>query len=188
MWDLGLIEERFRHADGGLMEIRHTREEDIVRLMEIYAHARRFMAGHGNPTQWGTTWPPEALIRDDVARGHGYACVQDGRIVGTFFFDCGVDVEPSYAVLEGGTWLSDGPYGVVHRIASDGSVPGTGGFCIEWALEQCHHLRIDTHADNYVMRALLAKLGFVCRGTIYVRDDGTRSPRMAFERLAKTMR
>jgi len=166
------------------MEVRHTREEDVSRLMEIYARARHFMSEHDNPTQWGTVWPPEALIRNDVAHGRSYVCEQDGRIVGTFFFDCGAGVEPSYAVLEDGTWLSDDSYGVVHRIASDGSVPGTGSFCIEWAFEQCHHLRIDTHADNYVMQGLLAKLGFVLCGTIYVWDDGTRSPRLAFERLA----
>ncbi|MGL5173576.1 MAG: GNAT family N-acetyltransferase [Olsenella sp.] len=166
------------------MEIRHTREEDLPRLMEIYAHARRFMAEHDNPTQWGSAWPPEELIRNDVATGRGYACEQDGRIVGTFFFTCGEDVEPTYASIEDGAWISDEPYGVVHRIASDGSVPGTGSFCIDWAFAQCGHLRIDTHADNYVMQGLLEKLGFVRCGTIYVWDDGTRSPRVAFERCA----
>ena len=164
------------------MEIRHTREEDLPRLMEIYAHARQFMAEHDNPTQWGSVWPPEELIRNDVATGRGYACVQDGRVVGTFFFDYGTDAEPTYASIEDGVWLSDEPYGVVHRIASDGSAPGTGSFCIDWAFAQCGHLRIDTHADNYVMRSLLEKLGFVRCGTIYVWDDGTRSPRVAFER------
>ena len=34
------------------------------------------------------------------------------------------------------------------------------------------------------MQGLLEKLGFVRCGTIYVWDDGTRSPRVAFERCA----
>ena len=140
------------------MEIRHTTEADLARVMDIYAHARAFMAAHGNPDQWGpTNWPPEALIRQDIARGRGYVCVQDG------------------------TWLDDSPYGVVHRIASDGSVKGVGAFCIDWAFRQCGHLRIDTHGDNIVMQKLLARLGFRRCGTIYVEEDDF--PRFAYEKL-----
>ena len=35
------------------MIIRHSKEEDLPRMMEIYAYARDFMAEHGNPNQWG---------------------------------------------------------------------------------------------------------------------------------------
>ena len=31
---------------------------------------------------------------------------------------------------------NDIPYGVVHRIADDGSVKGIGSFCINWAYEK----------------------------------------------------
>gem|GEM_PF-435628 len=155
---------------------------DIGRIMEIYARARRFMAEHGNPKQWGATgWPPEALIRRDIEEGNSYVCVDGGRIVGTFFFLWGKDVEPTYADIEDGEWLEDSPYGVIHRIASDGTGKGVGEFCLAWALEQCPHLRIDTHGDNRVMQNLLGKLGFVRRGTIYVHED--RSPRLAYEKL-----
>jgi len=100
--------------------------------MKIYARARAFMAQTGNPNQWGpTNWPPEALIHQDIAAGKGYVCEHEGRVVGVFFFDCGEDVEPTYAQIDDGAWLADGPYGVVHRIASDGTVRGTGQFCIE---------------------------------------------------------
>ena len=151
-------------------------------MMEIYAAARRFMAEHGNPNQWGpTVWPPEALIRSDVQAGCSYVCEQDGRIAGTFFFTCGEDIEPTYQVIEDGTWLLDSPYGVVHRIASDGSVKGIGVFCIRWAFEQCGHLRMDTHGDNTVMQNLLKKLGFIHCGTIYVVEDDY--PRLAFEKI-----
>ena len=51
------------------MEIRHTAPGDLPRLLEIYEYARRFMARHGNPRQWGAThWPPEALLRRDIAQ------------------------------------------------------------------------------------------------------------------------
>ena len=163
------------------MEIRKSTERDFERMMEIYAHARRFMAEHGNPSQWGPTrWPPEALIHRDIAEGHSYVCVHDGRVVGTFFFIQGRDIEPTYADIVDGGWRDDSPYGVVHRIASDGSVRGVGAVCINWAFEQCGHLRIDTHDDNRVMQNLLEKLGFVHCGTIHVRED--RSPRRAYEK------
>ena len=41
------------------VEIRHAVKEDIHEIMRIYEYARRFMAEHGNPDQWGpTNWPP----------------------------------------------------------------------------------------------------------------------------------
>lgn len=164
------------------MEIRHSTEADFGRMMEIYRHARRFMAEHGNPNQWGpTNWPPEALIHRDIARGCSYVCTEGGKVVGTFFFNRGKDIEPTYAVIENGAWLNDGPYGVIHRLAGDGSVKGIGAFCINWALEQCGHLRVDTHGDNKVMQSLLAKLGLTHCGTIYVEEDNY--PRMAYEKI-----
>ena len=164
------------------MEIRKSTECDFDRIMAIYACARSFMAAHGNPNQGAPTrWPPEALIRCDIAEGNGYACVHDGRIVGVFFYDFGKDIEPTYAVIEDGAWADDGPYGVVHRLAGDGSVKGVGGFCLDWAFARCGHLRVDTHGDNVVMQNLLRKHGFEHRGTIYVAEDDY--PRLAFERL-----
>lgn len=163
------------------MNIRRTEERDLPRLMEIYARARSFMAAHGNPNQWGPTgWPPEALLRRDIAAGKSYVCVNDaGEVIGTFFFDQGEDIEPTYRAITAGAWLRGGPYGVVHRIASDGSEKGVGTFCIRWALRQCGHLRMDTHGDNLVMQRLLAKLGFRQCGIVHVVEDD--DPRLAYE-------
>ena len=164
------------------MTIRHSTERDLPRMLEIYAHARAFMAAHGNPSQWGPNqWPPEALLREDIRQNHSYVCLNDaGRVVGTFFYDYGRDVEPTYRDMADGAWRNDAPYGVVHRIASDGSQKGIGAFCLNWAFAQCGHLRIDTHGDNIVMQTLLKKLGFVHCGTIYVTQDP--APRLAFEK------
>ena len=168
------------------MKIRKTTPEDFEQVMKIYARARDFMAQTGNPRQWGIThWPPEELIRQDIAQGDSYVCDENGRVIGTFFYRCGRDVEPLYCSIEEGAWKDDGPYGVVHRIAADGTVKGTGAFCLDWAYEQSgHHLRIDTHGDNKVMQNLLTKLGFVPCGTIYVEEDD--DPRIAFEKSEKT--
>ena len=49
------------------MRIRHAATQDLPRMMAIYVFARKFMAEHGNPNQWGpTNWPPEELIRRDA--------------------------------------------------------------------------------------------------------------------------
>ena len=163
------------------MDIRHAEARDLARMMALYEHARRFMAEHGNPNQWGPTrWPPEDLLRRDIAQGNSYLCVQGDRIVGTFFFAMGPDIEPTYRRIEDGAWRDPSPYGVVHRLAGDGSVRGTGAFCLDWAYRQCGHLRVDTHGDNRVLQSLLGKLGFVHCGTIYVEEDD--DPRLAYEK------
>ena len=168
---------------GKRMVIRRSTENDIPRMMEIYAYAREFMAKNGNPNQWGpTNWPPEELIRSDIRQGASFVCLNDGNeIVGTFYYTQGQNIEPTYLEITDGRWLDDSPYGVVHRVASDGSEKGIGAFCINWAFDQCGHLKMDTHGDNKIMQNLLLKLGFKHCGTIYVVEDDY--PRMAFEKL-----
>ena len=138
------------------------------------------MAQSANPNQWRSNWPPQALIEHDIASGHSYVCEQDGRVVGTFFFEAGADIEPTYAIIIDGKWQDDSPYGVVHRLARDSGAKGVGAFCLNWCYGQCKHLRIDTHPDNKVMQNLLARLGFVYCGIIHVVQDP--APRLAFEK------
>ena len=164
------------------MDIRHANEKDLSAIMAIYARARGFMAENGNPDQWGpTNWPPEDLIRDDIRQKHSYVCEQNGQIVCVFFYIYGKDIEPTYMEIEDGGWISDEAYGVVHRIASSGTVKGVGSFCLNWAFEQCRHLRADTHPDNKIMQNLLEKLGFERRGIIHVVEDNY--PRYAYEKI-----
>ena len=145
------------------MEIRKATKEDLPVILALYECARTFMAQNGNASQWGTTNPPRSLIAE-------------GKIAAVFYF--AVEREPTYAVISG-AWLDDAPYGVVHRLASDGVTKGAGTFCLQWALEQCGNLRIDTHRDNRPMQGLLAKLGFSRCGTITI-ADGTE--RIAFQK------
>lgn len=165
------------------MEIRKTVEADVPQLMKMYAYARDFMAKTGNPNQWGpNNWPPEELIHNDIKEGNSYVCVNDaGNVIGTFYYIEGKDIEPTYINIEDGAWIDDSAYGVIHRLASDGSEKGIGKFCIDWAFNQCNHLRVDTHTDNKVMQSLLTKLGFKKCGIIHVIQDNY--PRYAYEKL-----
>ncbi|MDO4622678.1 MAG: GNAT family N-acetyltransferase [Eubacteriales bacterium] len=165
------------------MKIRKSNMEDLERIMEIYAYARSFMAEHGNPNQWGpTNWPPQALIENDIRIGKSYVCInEEGTVIGTFFYDFGEDIEPCYRVIEEGSWRRNAAYGVVHRVAADGSRKGIGRYCLNWAFEQCGSLRIDTHSDNVVMQKLLESIGFEKRGIIHVEEDNY--PRFAYEKF-----
>ena len=162
------------------MEIRNTRPEELETVMAIYAAARAFMVDTGNPRQWAArNWPPEELIRQDIARGKSYVCEDKGEILAVFFYDQGHRIDPCYDHIEDGDWANDEPYGVVHRIAAKAG-SGAGKVCINWAFDRCGHLRIDTHGDNQVMQRTLGKLGFRRRGIIYVKED--TDPRIAFEK------
>ena len=163
------------------LKIRNAVEEDFDRICEIYEYARHFMRDHGNPRQWNTAWPPVDLIREDISLHRNYVCTLNGEIVAVFVYLQGVDVDPTYLHIVDGHWIDASEYGVIHRIACDRPRLGIASFCIQWAFEKCHHLRIDTHGDNTVMRSLLEKLGFVHCGTIYVVEDN--DPRFAFEKV-----
>ena len=172
------------HAEkntGDKFFMRNAVMEDLPAVLAIYARARAFMAEQGNPRQWNDTWPPEALLREDIRLGRMYVAVADREIAAVFVYIQGVDIDPTYRLIDHGAWGNPGEYGVVHRLAASGKVQGMGEYCLNWAFSQCHHLRVDTHADNRPMQHLLSRLGFVQRGIIYVRED--HDPRLAYDKF-----
>ena len=159
------------------MIIRPTTADELARVLQIYADARAFMRKNGNPDQWGESYPPEALIRADVAEGRSYVCVEGEEILGVFYYAEGDD--PTYGYIEDGAWLDDAPYGVIHRIAVAARGRGVAAACFDFALSRCGNVRIDTHTRNLPMQHTLEKNGFVRCGTIYVEDG---SPRIAYQK------
>ena len=151
---------------------------DLERILEIYAHARAYMAQNGNASQWGNGYPEKALLESDIQKGELYVMKEKERIFGVFVFIIGAD--PTYGVIEDGTWLSSGLYGTIHRIASDGSVRGVLDKAVSFCESKIKHLRIDTHENNKIMQYLIEKNGFKKCGRIYA-DDGT--PRIAYEKF-----
>ena len=59
--------------------IRRAQQADFSRICEIYAIARAFMARTGNAAQWGDSFPPEELLREDIRLGRLYVemCIRD---------------------------------------------------------------------------------------------------------------
>lgn len=158
------------------MVVRKAKRSELDEIMGIYASARIFMKAHGNPFQWGDNRPERAVIEKDLEAGHLYVCTLRDKIGCVMSF--AVTEEPTYAVIDG-KWLNEKPYGVIHRIASNGTGKGMAAHCIAWAYEKQPNIRIDTHADNIPMQSLLKKLGFTCCGIIRV-ADGTK--RLAYQK------
>lgn len=148
-------------------------------LLNLYKNARMFMSSHNNPTQWGTGYPPQSLLESDILEGCSYVCEEHGQVIATFYYRFGED--STYRRIYDGQWLDETPYGVVHRITSDGTIRGTASFCLSWALSQCGSLKIDTHRNNHIMQHLLEKNGFTRCGIIYLEDG---SERIAYQKTA----
>ena len=148
----------------------------LPQILAIYEKARNFMTQTGNPNQWGTAYPPEEMIRQDILNGKCYVNLWNGAICAVFYF--AVEEDPTYGYIEG-AWLNDAPYGVIHRIAVGENGRGTAAECFKFAYECCGNLRIDTHEDNIPMQRCLAKNGFHRCGIIYLEDG---DPRIAYQK------
>lgn len=151
---------------------------DLPDILNIYEYARNFMIKNGNPTQWAKDYPGEELLLKDIAKKHLYLCRDALSVYGVFAFIIGED--PTYRLIENGAWLSDSPYGTIHRIAGNGTRKGVLAEALAFCGHQISHLRIDTHRDNLIMQHILPAAGFQKCGMIYLSDG---SPRIAYERL-----
>ena len=158
------------------MYIRKSIMADLSRMEEIYAYARQQMKKNGNPNQWKDNKPERARLIQDIEEGISYVLEESGHIYGVFAYFIGED--PTYRVIEDGSWLNLDSYGVIHRVASDGTRKGVLKSMVDYAKEQIDNIRIDTHHDNYIMQHALERQGFVKCGIIYLADG---APRIAYQ-------
>ena len=165
------------------MNIRPAQQGDLPALLEIFAHARAFMAQTGNPTQWGNEFPRESMIEDDIANQRTMllvdTCNGHERILAQFALCPGED--PTYAKIDG-AWLDDDSYVTIHRIASSGIVKGAAKDCINWCIEHYGNVRADTHPNNKAMQHVLESNGFARCGLIQLLDRPTDTTRIAYQR------
>jgi hypothetical protein len=160
------------------MIIRKALKNDLARCLEIYEIARNKMRENGNPTQWGTEYPYDYLIKEDIELGRLYVVDNDGSVEGVFLMEQGPD--ETYLEIEG-EWLNDKPYYVIHRIASSGRVKGVLKAAVDYTKQFCDNIRIDTHEKNIAMQNALSRLEFKPCGTIYVYAPWEgKSPRIGY--------
>ena len=171
------------------MVIRKAELAELDEIMKIFGIARQYMREKGNMSQWINGYPSRELITEDIEAGHLFVCLDigdvdcsagndgsEGKIHGVFAFILGDD--PTYHVIEGGSWLNDEPYGTIHRMASDGVISGLLEKTMPFCLSHTDNVRIDTHADNEPMLNAVKRYRFKYCGVIYVADG---SPREAFQ-------
>lgn len=167
------------------MYIRMAKHADVPRIMDIIDIGRKYMRSCGNNIQWQDGYPSTEQIQREIDKGQFFVWCGEGRcadgtacetIHGVFSFIIGKD--PTYDYIEGGKWLNEGPYGTIHRMASDGTQRGMFKECLEYCKDKVENIRMDTHEINTHMRRLAEKNGFTECGVIYV-ADGT--PRVAYQ-------
>ena len=154
------------------MNIRLANTSDTNRIFEIYEYARAYMKAHGNPNQWGDERPEKSLTKDDIKNQRCYVMEDDGHIFACFVFTIGFEKEYE------AKFPSNDKYGVIHRVASDGSKRGIVERIVDFAKGKVNLLRIDTHEDNKTMQRCIERQNFKKLGIIYLED---KSPRILYE-------
>ncbi|QAT42989.1 N-acetyltransferase [Aminipila luticellarii] len=156
--------------------IRLAKYEDLDTIMDVYEIARKYMADTGNATQWADSYPEREMLEKDIRHEQLFVYIDNDKIHGVFAFIIGPD--ETYSYIEDGSWKNEELYGTIHRIASDGTVKGLFGRCLDFCTQKISNLRIDTHHDNHTMQHLIETNGFERCGIIYVQDG---SPRIAYQ-------
>ena len=167
-----------------MLEFRHTKLEDIERIMEIITQAQRYFKENGID-QGHNGYPNARVIENDIKNNHSYVLLKNDEIVATVAIS--FDGEATYNEIFNGSWKSHSDYVVIHRVAVDNHVKGIGlsseiiAHTASLAMKKgVHSIKVDTHEDNLAMQRSLTKNGFDYRGVIYLADG---SKRVAFEKV-----
>lgn len=151
------------------MKLIPAKKEDLNTAMDMINAAKQYLHDCG-VDQWQKGYPDEACIQKDIETGKGFFVEEDGKKLGYLCVD--FDGEPAYDHLKG-TWGTDEPYVVVHRLAFSKDARGKGlshevfRLVEEYSKSRVHSFRVDTDNDNQKMKHILDKNGFTYRGTIW---------------------
>ena len=164
------------------MTIAIAKPEHLNSIMQVIDDARNIMRANDNLTQWINGYPSAEVILNDINQNIGYICWNDTEIVGYFSFLKGDNPEPTYNIIDNGRWLNNEPYGVIHRLASNGKAKGVAKACFDYCFTQINNIRVDTNNNNLPMQNFFKKYGFTYCGVIYVADGSARD---AFQMVLK---
>ena len=159
--------------------IRKATRSDLPTVLELIVSGRRIMLENGNPTQWGNSRPSARQIEDDIASGHSYLLLEDGKAIATCALIPGPDA--TYAKIYEGHWTdSTLPYYVIHRVASLPEYHGVMNSILDYSFSLSDNIRIDTHRNNFIMQRCLHSYGFDYCGIIHLEDGDER---LAYQKL-----
>lgn len=161
---------------------RRAQTEEIDRIHSIILQARERLRVSGYD-QWQGIYPAREDIQNDLLHGNGYLLTVDDEpaVYGALIFD----PEPAYASIRG-SWSANSAYGTIHRLAVAQHKLRQG-----WAkrfMQEAETLtrqqgvcsmRVDTHANNQEMQALLKTLHYkYCGDVTYPHGE-----RLAFDKI-----
>lgn len=162
-------------------QFRTATASDIPQIWKIIQQAIVRRKNDGSQ-QWQDGYPNETVIEQDIAKSIGYVITDDAAIAGyaaVLFND-----EPAYEELKG-TWLTNGEFVVVHRVAVSDDYLGKGLaqkiflFIEDLAKNNnIFSIKVDTNFDNIPMLKILEKLGYTYCGEVTFRGG----VRKAFEK------
>lgn len=167
------------------MEIRRANLSDVDGIMKIIAEAQKYLKLQ-RIDQWQDGFPSREVIENDINNAEAYVICDNDTVAAYYAFYHAP--EPVYADIHCGAWGDDdGKYGVIHRMAVSEAYRGQGlshklyehaiGRCLELGYNS---IRVDTHAQNVIMRSLAATHGFEYCGIVYY-PGGLE--RIAYERM-----
>ena len=165
-----------------MISLESAQAGDVEACALILEEGRRFQREQGF-VQWTDDYPNIDTVRQDVQAETGYVLRVDGRLAG--YLSIGFSGDPDYAEIKG-SWRSDAPYAVVHRMAFSGKFRGMGlaqaafgaveALCRERGVQ---YIRVDTDFPNKRMQHILAKNGFEQFGVILFQG----SEKLAYDKI-----
>lgn len=156
-----------------MKRIRKSTMSDLPEMLAIFDNARKYMASHGNPNQWRDTWPSKEILISDIEIGQSYIVEDDEKgVLATFAYIVGVD--RTYLKIDG-VWLTDKPYGTIHRLASSQKERDIFSYIVKQITMNGLNMRIDTHEQNQAMIRAILKNGFKFCGIISPIEGGDRN-------------
>ena len=166
------------------MDIRLANLDNLDDIMSLINQAKNYFK-RNHIDQWQNGYPNASTIRNDINARKSYVLTQDHRIIGTMYY--AFEDDSDYHHIKNGHWLTNSPYGVIHRVVVDESFKGHGlaHQLLSYGEKQLRamnvkSIRMDTHLDNVSMQRFLHKNGFVYCGEISLRKN---EPRIAFEKI-----
>lgn len=167
--------------------IRLAKLQDLNQIMDIVNDAVLLLK-ENKVNQWQNGYPNKDIITNDIKLNNLYVYEVD-KVLGFAYISS--DKEPSYEKIDEGSWLNDGDYIVVHRIAvkkeylNKGIASSLMNEAIKIARSKgIKSIRVDTHRDNITMNNFLLKNGFTnCGKIILVNYLDSDKLRTAYELL-----
>lgn len=162
--------------------LRPALTDEAGRCYGIIEEAKAFQREQGF-TQWTEDYPSQETVAEDIRDGKGFVITADGEIAGYMCID--FTGEPAYDRIDG-SWNSDEPYAVVHRMAFDRKFIGCGMSSITFSLidDFCmsrgvSYIRVDTDPENHRMQHVLKNNGFTECGVVVFQGSG----KLAYDKI-----